>query len=238
MQLTVTAPQGSVSESVIVLLPKTGAPQVQLVARKQIAAAPARAPAVPEPAPPVETPVALEGSPDVKVALPLTAMNRGAAGAAAGAPPPIITRAQQLPPAPAPAAPRQQPAANLPIQLSPGPQPANPQAAKAPANPSAAAQQSSAAVQYYPPEVEKPAALRFPDVLKPLLSKPKTVEVRVSIDKTGKVVKAEPLPSDALPLMIAPAVRAAMDYKFKPARRGTEPIPSETILQFVFRPRQ
>jgi hypothetical protein len=37
---------------------------------------------------------------------------------------------------------------------------------------------------------------------------------------------------------VAAATNAARLWRFKAARKGTEPIPSELVLQFLFRPPQ
>jgi hypothetical protein len=68
--------------------------------------------------------------------------------------------------------------------------------------------------------------------------KSKTVEVTVSIDETGRVVKAEAVPPKAwMPQsMIQASVEAARRCKFKPARRDSQPIPSQMVLAFTFKP--
>ena len=61
------------------------------------------------------------------------------------------------------------------------------------------------------------------------------VEVLVSIDETGAVVKAEPKSQPGVhPLMVAAAVTAAKQWKFLPARRGDRPVPGEMLLRFNF----
>jgi hypothetical protein len=62
------------------------------------------------------------------------------------------------------------------------------------------------------------------------------VEVRVSIDRTGRVTKAEPLPKRGVSsVFYAAAVAAATEWQFQPARRDNEPVISELVLQFVFK---
>jgi TonB family protein len=75
----------------------------------------------------------------------------------------------------------------------------------------------------------------FPFELRSLSLKPTVVAVRVTIDKTGKVQKVEPLPQGNIHrLFIMEAVHAAQLWKFQPARRGDEPVPSESVLRFTF----
>jgi outer membrane biosynthesis protein TonB len=62
------------------------------------------------------------------------------------------------------------------------------------------------------------------------------VEIRVVIDATGRVVRAEALSrgGNLVEYLSAIASDAARKWRFAPALRGTEPVPSETILQFQF----
>jgi TonB family protein len=61
------------------------------------------------------------------------------------------------------------------------------------------------------------------------------VEVAVSIDKSGKVTKAEATPQkNVSQFLINSAVTAARRWKFRPAQRGDEPVSSEMVLQFIF----
>jgi hypothetical protein len=64
------------------------------------------------------------------------------------------------------------------------------------------------------------------------------VEVKVQIDETGRVVGAEPLPS-AIPVknfLVTAARNAALGWNFDPARRGDQPVSSEMVLKFQYRP--
>jgi len=62
------------------------------------------------------------------------------------------------------------------------------------------------------------------------------VEIKVSIDQAGRVVKAEPTPQQELlpQAMVQAAVEAARLCKFKPARIGNQPVPGEMVLKFDF----
>jgi outer membrane biosynthesis protein TonB len=65
----------------------------------------------------------------------------------------------------------------------------------------------------------------------------KLIELKVSIDETGKVVKAQALPLKAWTpqIMIQAALDAVRLWKFKPARKGNQSVPSEMVLQFAFK---
>jgi TonB family protein len=80
----------------------------------------------------------------------------------------------------------------------------------------------------------------FPPALKAMFVTPKTVEINVVIDETGKVQKAEPLPrKGSVPdLMVRAAIDSARLWTFKPAQRGIQPISSEMVLRFQFKPTQ
>jgi len=64
------------------------------------------------------------------------------------------------------------------------------------------------------------------------------VDVRVQIDAAGRVVKAEPLPNNQLvsSSLVAAARNAAMLWLFEPARRGRQPVASDLVLRFQYRP--
>jgi TonB family protein len=64
-----------------------------------------------------------------------------------------------------------------------------------------------------------------------------TVEVLVSIDETGKVVKADPQAQTGVhPMLQVSAATAARQWKFSPARQGDRPVPSQMLLRFNFTP--
>ncbi len=96
---------------------------------------------------------------------------------------------------------------------------------------------ASTSPAYHPPVPTRKITPEFPMELKSVIIKPQVVEVRVTIDKTGKVLRAEPVNQGNIhKLLIDAALRAAPFWKFQPARRGEEPVLSETILRFVFTP--
>lgn len=66
---------------------------------------------------------------------------------------------------------------------------------------------------------------------------PKIIEVRVSIDKTGRVIYAEGIPKTGVrSATLARFTAAARSWTFQPARRGVEAVSSEHVLQFQFAP--
>jgi hypothetical protein len=64
------------------------------------------------------------------------------------------------------------------------------------------------------------------------------VDVRVRIDETGRVVKAEPLRSNkpVSSSLVGAARNAAILWRFEPARRDNQPVPSDLVLRFQYRP--
>jgi TonB family protein len=89
--------------------------------------------------------------------------------------------------------------------------------------------------EYHPPEAVSKIVPLFPQALRAVVVKPKTVQVRVSIDDKGKVTKVEPLRQpDIHGMLIEEAVRAARGWRFRPALQGSQPVPSEMVLSFAF----
>ena len=73
--------------------------------------------------------------------------------------------------------------------------------------------------------------------MKALVTSPRLIEVTVSIDETGKVVKAEAAPQNhSDPLLVGAALEAARRWKFRPATINSKPIASEMIVKFNFAP--
>ena len=207
MQLTVSAPDATATESVIVINPRIGPPKVQTLSSNTVTAqtdrSPQQASGAPRPAPlrtfapPAATPTA-SGPRVVLDAPPTLAANSNAS----------VTRADAL--------------LNRPQSLA---MPRPPAQAAAPA--------------YYPPEAIRTATPVYPTMRQMVIRTLSTVEVAVSIDATGNVVKATAVPGQEMhPLLIAAALDAARRWKFRPARRGDQPIPSDMVLKFDFKPKQ
>jgi TonB family protein len=78
---------------------------------------------------------------------------------------------------------------------------------------------------------------RVPEQLKNRLSSAKTVQVNLTIDAAGKVVKAEALAAkDSSPYLDQAAVAAARLWRFRPALINDQPVPSTATVQFNFSP--
>jgi len=91
---------------------------------------------------------------------------------------------------------------------------------------------------YVPPQPLRQARPVVPRNLKALISREIPIEVDLSIDETGKVIRAQPL-SGAGVLQTSLgrlAADAARLWKFQPARRGDRNVPSEIRIQFQFGP--
>jgi hypothetical protein len=209
VQLTVSTPAGTATESVMVINPRVGQPKVQPVKSPQpppsdnasrsaslktftpsLAAFPAPKTSVVLDAPPTLAP-----SPNPGVAEPGSLLNRGPLAVL----PPVVRR-------------------------PPGQTPAGPTVSVAPI--------------YYAPEAIQTARPNLsPSARFVLIRTPKTVGISVSLDDRGKVVKASALPdTDAQQPLVDAALDAARESKFRPARRGDQPVSSEMVLRFEFKP--
>ena len=213
MQLTVTTPAGPVTESVMVVMPKVGGPRtIPLPPTKTSSASVA-------PPPPPSDSVTL-----AKASKPF--------------PEPSVAK---VIPSPAPAIPPDSPPLKLNLDpaaaVAPGlvsQTPVPPPQQPAPQQ-SASQQPASIVIRYQPAvAIAKPAPV-FPQELQSLAVTRKVIEVKVTIDKSGKVSKAEAIPQKNVSLfLVNSAVSAARLWKFEPARRNDDPVSSETLLQFIF----
>jgi protein TonB len=96
---------------------------------------------------------------------------------------------------------------------------------------------AAVAPQYYPASAILQVKPQFPTSLRPVVSRPTMVEVTVNIDIAGNVVSAEVTPAKGThQLLINEALAAARQWKFRPARRGDQPVPSQMLLRFNFNP--
>ena len=93
---------------------------------------------------------------------------------------------------------------------------------------------------YEPPAIARRVTPSYPPSLKNVVVAPTTVQVKVGIDESGNAVTVDAVPQEkpAPPLIVKSALDAARMWKFKPARRNNKTIPSEMILEFRFRPNQ
>lgn len=121
--------------------------------------------------------------------------------------------------------------AAIPIIEEPTPGPSEPPAGTLPSPPSAEP------AKYKPAVAILKVQPKFPAELQSLLVQKTTVEVNVTIDKTGRVIQAEAIPQRPLNRsLLNSVVNASMLWKFKPALRNNQPVTSESILEFVFNP--
>jgi hypothetical protein len=218
MQLTVTTPTDTVTESVMVILPKAGSPQTYpLTAAK----------------PPSESIAALPPPTLPSVLLSKSSRPFTQPLMAQGAPSPAPQIPADSPPIKLNLDPATAAAPNLLTQI-PGPVPPTPlthssQSAAQTAPP------ASIVIKYQPAVAVKKIAPTFPAELQSLAVTRKVIEVTVTIDKNGTVTKAEPVPQKNISLfLINSAVTAARLWKFQPAMRDNKPLSSESVLQFVF----
>jgi TonB family protein len=90
-------------------------------------------------------------------------------------------------------------------------------------------------IQYQPAVPIVKATPVYPPELQTLAVTRKIIEVKVTIDTSGKVTRAEAIPQkNVSQFLVNSAVNAARLWRFQPARRNEEPVSSETLLQFAF----
>jgi TonB family protein len=90
-------------------------------------------------------------------------------------------------------------------------------------------------VKYQPAVAINKVSPKFPPELQVLAVSKKVIEVTVTIDKTGKVIKAEAIPQkNVSQFLFNSAVNAARTWRFQPALRDNVPVSSEMVLQFLF----
>jgi protein TonB len=89
-----------------------------------------------------------------------------------------------------------------------------------------------------PPVATHRVVPNVPTMLKKgVIWKPTTVDVNVSVDASGSVVKAEVAAKSGLhPLLRDAAVQAALQWKFQPAQYDGHPLPANIVLRFSFAP--
>ena len=87
------------------------------------------------------------------------------------------------------------------------------------------------AVLTYDPGVTVPPELKL------LIAAPVTVRVRVSVDASGRVTRAEAVRDGRIhALLLSAATNAALRCRFRPARLGDTAVPSEVNINFQVRP--
>ena len=236
IQLSVTAPTGTAAESVRVILAQSEAPRVYSVS----STVPKNPPAPPETVPLAQASKPFSAPPPSPASSPAApSLNdppalRTNPNAAAAAPVVDILRTPAIAPPPPPAQTRVQPQAQPQSPSQPQTLPQAPPSTPTPAQPEPSAPATPANVTYHPPVPTRQVGPSFPAELRSVTLKPEVVEVRVTIDKTGRVVKAEALTQNVHRFFIDEAIHAARLWRFQPAQRGEEAVQSESILHFVF----
>jgi TonB family protein len=89
-----------------------------------------------------------------------------------------------------------------------------------------------------PPKPLQQVRPELPPNVRGMLSQEVQVEIKVTVDATGRVTRAEPLASKGAiaEYLGKAAATAALVWKFEPARIDGKPAPGELILQFRFAP--
>jgi hypothetical protein len=201
IQLSVIVSVSTVTESVMLLLPKKG---------------PAKAPTIP--------PVKL---PSARTAKPFTPeMPRaGNRFEPTMAPLPLLTQASE--------GAADQDSFTILIAQVPVPPPPTQRGGAAVNN--VQADSLSQPASYRPAEPIRRVMPRLRPELMTMFTKPATLEVRVSVDETGRVSRAQAVPHAGVnKLVMEQIVTAVRSWTFAPARRGDEPVISEFVLQFYF----
>ena len=89
---------------------------------------------------------------------------------------------------------------------------------------------------FHPPQAIKQVLPKAAS-LRSVILNPSVIQIKVSIDETGKVIRATLLSHELVPpALLSEALAAAHQWKFQPARVGDHALPSETILHFDIKP--
>jgi hypothetical protein len=96
--------------------------------------------------------------------------------------------------------------------------------------------QAAGTVSYDAPVPLRKVSPAVPTNLRSLIQEDTSLEVEVRIDAEGKVLSATPLnaANSSQKLVSSSAVQAALLWRFEPARRNQQPVPSVTVLRFDF----
>lgn len=92
--------------------------------------------------------------------------------------------------------------------------------------------------KYVPPLPIHEVQPSLPPKTQKLVTSLREVDIKVQIDDSGRVVKAEPVQSnrEVSGFLVGPARNAAMLWRFVPAQRGDQAVPSELVLRFQYLP--
>ena len=123
----------------------------------------------------------------------------------------------------------------LPLLSRPVVTMAPPVAVPVPAQKSAPQETSTIATAAYPPVPTHQTVPALPTALRGAIWKATVVDVNVSVDAIGNVVKAEAVQKAGLnPLLRDAAVQAARRWKFQPAQFDGHAVPANIVVQFNF----
>jgi hypothetical protein len=213
MQFKVQGPQEAPTETVIIVLPKSGSPLIQLNSRS-----PEVTHRVLDPKPFIP-PRVRSSEPEAKPAIvnelpALQPVNSADAHVA-------ISANNEPPAPPVSPAPVQAP---LAVSMIP-----TPQSQRVPVNP------VQSEPYFHPPQVIKQVLPKVQDVA-PHIYASSSIQVKVSIDEMGTVVKAALLSNGVAPTTVAAVLAAVRQWRFQPARAGDHTLQSEMILTFNITP--
>ena len=221
MQFSVTTPVETASESVMVVVPKNGGPQTYLV-RIPKATAETVAPTATQP----------DSEPAVRPTKPFVApasKKNSAQSSPLPADLPVVNLGVHTP--------LQAAIPGIALQAPPPPQPAlrpTQETAARDTSPAPSSQSQSISA-YQPPVAISKRVPPFPVELQNLTLHRTVVEVEITIDKTGRVSRAQPVYQKGISqFLLNAATNAASMWKFQPAKQNNEAISSQMVLQFVF----
>ena len=101
--------------------------------------------------------------------------------------------------------------------------------------PGTAARGPAPSRQAVPPVPLRQPVPKITESIKTALTRAVAVQVKLSIDAKGRVVKTEPVaPRGVNPLLVDAAMEAGRFWTFQPALVGTRPVPSEMVVTFNF----
>ena len=88
---------------------------------------------------------------------------------------------------------------------------------------------------YVPPRPVKQVKPSTPSHVRNMITQDVRIDVRVDIDATGRVVRAEALTRGKQEMLTALALDAARQWRFSPAKQGSENVPSNAVVGFQFK---
>jgi outer membrane biosynthesis protein TonB len=107
-----------------------------------------------------------------------------------------------------------------------------------PARPIALSAKSGSAQPVVGTKAIREIALEIPPDLRSMIESEAAVYVTVAIDEEGKVAgaRATSTEGEGANFLVPEALKAARQFRFRPAREGKKAVPSQTVLTFVFDP--